>query len=245
MNTKEEKDVMKNYGDKTGELAHLQTQRMVAREVIGNASLLVRSLAPIGGNVRFPEDARAYEAAGRQAIQEADLDLLESMADSVAYWDDILASIGYDEENQYAEQLKGLQLELLRIDALDPGDLQNDHNLAQLQSRQTALEESPLETWLGEVDDRRSRLESAIQETIGDWAEFCRDNDIDSDAFHREIYEHWLVSDWLARQLEAKGEIIGRLFNLSIWGRCTTGQSIRMDSVIQQIAAEHAQEAGQ
>jgi hypothetical protein len=244
MKTDEERNAMKNNRKTEGALAHHQTQRLVAREVLGNASLFVRSLVPIGGNVLYPEDARADEAAGRQAIQEADLDQLETMADSVAYWGDILALIGYDEERPYAEQLRGLQLERDRLDALDPVDLQDDLDLAQLQLRPTALEESPLETWLGEVDDRRSRLESAIQETIGDWAEFCRDNDIDTDEFRREIHEHWMVTDWLGRQLEAKGEMIGRLCNLTIWGRCTTGQRLCMDAVIQQIAAEHSPEEG-
>lgn len=48
-----------------------------------------------------------------------------------------------------------------------------------------------------------------------------------------EVYEHWIVSDFLARKLEARGEVIERdFYGLVIWGRCCTGQSILLDSVI-------------
>lgn len=54
-----------------------------------------------------------------------------------------------------------------------------------------------------------------------------------------EIFEHWLISDWLADKLEARGESIVRdALGLTIWGRATTGQAIAMDSVIEAIARE-------
>jgi hypothetical protein len=53
-----------------------------------------------------------------------------------------------------------------------------------------------------------------------------------------EVYEHWIVSDWFAGKLKERGETTGELFNLTIWGRCTTGQAISIDHVISEIAAE-------
>lgn len=54
-----------------------------------------------------------------------------------------------------------------------------------------------------------------------------------------EIYEHWLVSDWLAARLEEKGESIVRdAVGLTIWGRATTGQAIAIDGVIEEIARD-------
>ncbi|MES2903304.1 MAG: hypothetical protein V4696_03885 [Pseudomonadota bacterium] len=54
-----------------------------------------------------------------------------------------------------------------------------------------------------------------------------------------EVYEHWLVTDYFAAKLEAKGERIVRdVAGLTIWGRSTTGQAIYADGVIQEIAAE-------
>ena len=53
------------------------------------------------------------------------------------------------------------------------------------------------------------------------------------DPYQREAYEHWIVSDWLAGKLEAKGEMVLRDFlGLTIWGRTTTGQAIHLDSVM-------------
>jgi len=54
-----------------------------------------------------------------------------------------------------------------------------------------------------------------------------------------EVYEHWLVTSWLADKLRAKGEtVVDDVAGLTIWGRATTGQMIRMDSVIREIARD-------
>jgi hypothetical protein len=54
-----------------------------------------------------------------------------------------------------------------------------------------------------------------------------------------EVFEHWIVSDWLADKLEARGEKVDRDFaGMTIWARTTTGQAISMDYVIEQIVAD-------
>ena len=66
------------------------------------------------------------------------------------------------------------------------------------------------------------------------WEGICRAEDIDP--YETEIYEHWVVSDWLAARLEEQGERIDRDFaGLTVWARTTTGQSISMDHVIRVI----------
>ncbi|MFK4131943.1 hypothetical protein ACI2KR_06565 [Pseudomonas luteola] len=76
----------------------------------------------------------------------------------------------------------------------------------------------------------------------------CKEHDIDVHEFRIDPYEHWIVSDWLAAKLKREGEIIEsdmlRTFNLNVWGRCTTGQAIYMDSVIEKIAQEHINNLG-
>ena len=47
-----------------------------------------------------------------------------------------------------------------------------------------------------------------------------------------EAYEHWIVSDWLGRQLKDNGQMVEDIAGLTIWGRTTTGQSIMLDYVI-------------
>lgn len=54
-----------------------------------------------------------------------------------------------------------------------------------------------------------------------------------------EIYEHWIISDWLADKLAERGHTVARdIAGLTIWGRPTSGQAIYADSVIQDIARE-------
>lgn len=47
-----------------------------------------------------------------------------------------------------------------------------------------------------------------------------------------EALEHWVVSDWLARQLEQREQMVARFGGVWIWGRTTSGQSIALDGCI-------------
>jgi len=53
-----------------------------------------------------------------------------------------------------------------------------------------------------------------------------------------EVFEWWLVSDWFAQKLDQEGECVLEEFGCSWWGRQCTGQAIKMDHVIGQIAEE-------
>ena len=61
--------------------------------------------------------------------------------------------------------------------------------------------------------------------------EFCDANHVAPD--QNEIYEHWIVSEWLANRLEERGEVVERdFYGLTIWSRACTGQAILLDNVI-------------
>jgi len=63
------------------------------------------------------------------------------------------------------------------------------------------------------------------------WETICSEDGISP--YKMEVFEHWIVSNWLADRLEAKGEAICHdLAGLTVWGRCTTGQAIAIDRVI-------------
>lgn len=69
------------------------------------------------------------------------------------------------------------------------------------------------------------------------WDELCEEQGLE--AYQREVYEHWIVSEWLADKLEAHGEKVDKDFaGLCIWARTTTGQAIYADHVIEAITAE-------
>ena len=57
----------------------------------------------------------------------------------------------------------------------------------------------------------------------------------DSGEDAQEIFEWWVVSDWLAKKLEERGEPILEYGQTTWWGRCTTGQAILLDGVITDI----------
>ena len=65
----------------------------------------------------------------------------------------------------------------------------------------------------------------------------CEDHNIEP--YENEIFEHWIVSDFLGKELEKRGERVDFDFQgLTIWGRTTTGQAISMDAIIQDIAQD-------
>lgn len=84
-------------------------------------------------------------------------------------------------------------------------------------------------------------------ETLDDcetYQDVCEELDIEP--YEREVFEHWIVSDWLADKLEAKGEKVDRDFGgMIVWARTTTGQAISMDSVIEAIRADLIREYGE
>lgn len=77
------------------------------------------------------------------------------------------------------------------------------------------------------------------QSTMGGWQSACDLSDIEP--YQREVFEHWIVSDWLADKLAEKGEKVDKDFaGMIVWARTTTGQGIASDSVIEAIAADLA-----
>lgn len=74
--------------------------------------------------------------------------------------------------------------------------------------------------------------------TFTDAEQACQLSGVDEPYYH-EVYEHWIVSDWLADKLEARGEKVDRDFaGMTVWARTTTGQAIACDSVIESICRD-------
>ena len=97
-----------------------------------------------------------------------------------------------------------------------------------------AEEEATLEGWRELPDGGFTKV---LDESMADdWQELCDEQEIEPDRC--EVFEHWIVSDWLARKLAEHGEPTGELFDLAIWGRGCSGQAILLDYVIAEIAAE-------
>jgi hypothetical protein len=65
---------------------------------------------------------------------------------------------------------------------------------------------------------------------LDDWRDAVRDTD------PQEIFEWWLVSNWLAGELDALGCPVLRNDYGNWWGRTCTGQAILMDGTLQDVA---------
>lgn len=96
-----------------------------------------------------------------------------------------------------------------------------------------------------DADDTASTLATAYLQQLKDddtLRDFCEANDIEPQ--QTEIYEHWIVTEWLAAHLEQRGEVIEwDFYGLTVWGRACTGQAIKLDGVICAIYDElHAED---
>lgn len=58
---------------------------------------------------------------------------------------------------------------------------------------------------------------------------------VEHDGEEYEIFEHWIITHWLAEELKERGERTVELSGLHIWCRTTTGQQIAADNVIEEI----------
>jgi hypothetical protein len=102
---------------------------------------------------------------------------------------------------------------------------------------------SPLEDWEEAATDSGWRLQDGEWihddevETFSSPQDACEHRHVDP--YQRDVFEHWIVSDWLADKLAEKGEKVDKDFaGLTVWARTTTGQGIASDWVIEQIVAD-------
>jgi len=93
-------------------------------------------------------------------------------------------------------------------------------------------------TWSRPARDDEDTVERTLRRDTAQ--EACEADDLEP--YQREVFEHWIVSDWLADKLEAEGEKVDKDFaGLCVWARTTTGQAIYADGVMERIAAKLAE----
>ena len=203
-------------------------ERLVRTEIYYCVSSLVSTLSALAQNcdsrvlrgecLDWEEDILPllewidYEEALRQYVMDdADLDDMENMVEECGYWDGLVDASGY---TTY---------------------------LSEFTPTPEKEEADEFSEWLDAERGRESNFREAVADFLienGDVKELCLGYDVDVDDYRNVIYEHWIVSSWLARKLEGRGEVVGELCGLTIWGRGTTGQSICMDHVIRCITEE-------
>lgn len=72
-------------------------------------------------------------------------------------------------------------------------------------------------------------------ENITNFYPMNEDGEESDDGNYPEIFEWWLVTDWFAEKLEEQKECVLKTNYGTYWGRCTTGQAISLDAVVERI----------
>lgn len=102
-------------------------------------------------------------------------------------------------------------------------------------------------TRIDELDNLIDELETLIDTSEPEEAvayqssidELQRERDqLEEDSEPQECLEFWIVSSWFGDKLREHGETVADVLDFTIWGRCTSGQSITADEVIRSIASE-------
>lgn len=164
-----------------------------------------------------------YREAAGQHINDCEyIDDLLAMAESVGDKNEAMLAAGYDVDNPPIE------------DQADPDDPES--------------EDKPYESFDDFFYDcKRVDAEDGILEALRAYVierldnnpeDFCNEFDVDYYDYPREVYEYWLVSDWMGRHLKDRGYLVVDWMGLTIWGRQTTGQAILLDGVIRDICGK-------
>ena len=90
-----------------------------------------------------------------------------------------------------------------------------------------AAEETSEDDQTEDLKALRAKVKALITND-SEYAEIGRHFNLDPD--YDEVYEHWIVnSSWAADDRRAYGQIVFEFGGLTIFGRCTTGQSMSLD----------------
>ena len=219
-----------NFESKRQELA----RRLVDREIYYCVSSLVSTLSNLAQNcdsrvlrdecLSWEEDILPllesvnYEEAVRAWVMDSrgtDVESLERAVEIGGYWENVVDASGYT--TYLSEFIPTPEQE----EAFD------------------------FQEWLDADSERDEKFRELVfkqLEETSDMSELCRELDIDTDDFRDDLYEHWVVSSWLARKLKERGYVVGELCGLAIYGRACTGQSMCLDHNMQSIAIELWQE---
>ena len=154
-----------------------------------------------------------YEYVVDSFIDDADLDDLETIADMVGDWSDVIGDIPTAVAVEDEDGTETWVIPSLGICETDEDD-----------ANQGAL--------VFHLDQIRAKVKALITND-SEYAEIGRHFNLDPD--YDEVYEHYLCDDYAASVLKSHGETVFEFANLCVWARTTTGQSASIDRVVRTI----------
>jgi len=203
--------------------------KLVGREVVTNVSYLIQHFLKQNNNVTEQIFDALYvepdfEEMGRDAgyVEDTDGDIYSFYgSEKYSSWEDAGRAMGFKEA---------------------PGEHPDDTIIIHDEDDSTFHDDFDEAARTGNGVIKAIELDDGIY--IADdnhwssWQDLC-ENELEYDQEMAEVYEWWIVTDWFANKLKAKGEIILEdFFNLTIWGRQGTGQAILLDWVVGSIAED-------
>lgn len=222
-----------------------QAEKIVSDDVYYCVSSLIHGLGQIIHDLNHDQTQRLgvdsdelmelmetvdYEEPVTNWIDDADLSDLESMAAGQRGFEDP----DLDDESIAQAVIDGKYLDLndVLIEHGRQGQQIDAETLATLMFPDSDYGDEFREKSKTEI--LRAALKAYGEEDSDNWRSMADDMRIEPD--RSEVYEHWIVSNWLGRKLTEQGHTVREIFNMTIWGRPTTGQAISMDGVILGIA---------
>ena len=228
-------------------------EELVQREVIYCVSCLISDL---GGVADQLDDYDTYltlvggkpdyeEAAQYFILNDADLTDLEQITDEYAWWNDIVEAVTnpsyslfrpyvveYRDENGDEETFECWATDLghAKEECLDS---YRDAEITGVELDDTQSIDDWCDNNAGLLDAIRQKVWEIVDIEGGAYGWVCDNFGLDPE--YGEIYEYWIVSDWLGRKLSERGHIVENYLGMTIWGRGCTGQMISMDGVMEQI----------
>ena len=226
-------------------------QELVQREVIYCVSCLIYELREVAERL---DDYDEYlnltggkpdfeEAASYFIMNDADLFDLETIVEQNNYWSDVVDEV----KTEFPNLLHKFVVEF--DDAEGEAETFECWAETSEHAEEQCLNAYPGATHLSvtlddaDIDEycyantglldalRKATLTIIDEDEEHEWV--CSEFNLDVE--YDEIYEHWIVSDWLGRKLSERGHVVESYLGMTIWGRGCTGQAIYMDSVMEQI----------
>lgn len=193
----------------------------------------------IGGKPDYEEAARYF------ILNDADLTDLEQITDEYAWWNDVVEAVtdpSYSLLRPYVVEYRDEDgdEEIFECWATDFAHAREECLNICRDAEITGVEldyTQGIDDWCdnnpGLLDAIRQKVWEIVDIEGGAYEWVCENFGLDPE--YGEIYEHWIVSDWLGRKLSERGHIVENYLGMTIWGRGCTGQAIYMDGVMEQI----------
>ena len=229
--------------------------RLVEKHVLTCVSSLIPALYEVATNGDH-DDIEAYQGELANLVcsadyeepvcsfirDDADLDQLEEIVTERGDWEDLLANIGFrqddlDEACTTADEAvdDAWQAYIAAEDIEEEAALLNKHEA--LCDERNALPED-LDDWLklneGKEKELRELVLLLVEQESNGYQEVGSRFDIEPD--YNETYEFWVVTTALGDWLKHYGQTVEDVMGLTVWGRGCTGQAIALDYVITRIA---------